>query len=57
MCLLCRLQEVNKTWSESPFIRDNRDDLSKEVTDLLDRIFVVDPLKRITVPEIMQHPW
>ena len=57
MCLLCRLQEVNKTWSESPFIRDNRDDLSREVTDLLDRIFVVDPLKRITVPEIMKHPW
>ena len=51
------MQEVNKTWSESPFIRDNRDALSKEVTDLLNQIFVVDPLKRITVPEIMKHPW
>lgn len=54
---LCRLQEVNKTWKESPFIRDNRDALSAEVCDLLDLIFVVDPRKRITVPEIMKHPW
>ena len=54
---VCRLQEVNKTWKESPFIRDNRDALSAEVCDLLDLIFVVDPRKRITVPEIMKHPW
>ena len=47
----CRLQEVNKTWKESPFIHDNRDALSGEVCDLLDLIFVVDPRKRITVPE------
>ena len=48
---------MNKTWKDSPFIRDNRDALSAEVCDLLDRIFVVDPTKRITVPEIMSHPW
>ena len=54
---MCRLQEVNKQWSESPFIRDNRDALSKDVCDLLDRIFVIDPRKRITIPEIMKHPW
>ena len=53
----CRLQEVNKTWKESPFIHDNRDALSAEVCDLLDLIFVVDPRKRITIPEIMKHPW
>lgn len=51
------LQEVNKQWSESPFIRDNRDALSKDVCDLLNRIFVIDPRKRITIPEIMKHPW
>ena len=54
---LCRLQEVNKQWSESPFIRDNRDALSTDVCDLLDRIFVINPRKRITIPEIMKHPW
>ena len=48
---------MNKQWSESPFIRDNRDALSKDVCDLLDRIFVIDPRKRITIPEIMKHPW
>ena len=57
LCHLCRLQEVNKTWKESPFIHDNRDALSAEVCDLLDLIFVVDPRKRITVPEIMKHSW
>ena len=54
---LRRLQEVNKQWSESPFIRDNRDALSNDVCDLLDRIFVIDPRKRITIPEIMKHSW
>lgn len=53
----CRLQEVNKQWSESPFIADNVNALSAEARDLLDRIFVLDPSKRITVPEIMRHPW
>ena len=53
----CRLQEVNKSWIESPFIRDNRDALSKEVVDLLNQIFVVDPQKRITIPQLMKHPW
>jgi serine/threonine protein kinase len=54
---LRRLQEVNRQWSESPFIADNVGALSPEARDLLDKIFVVDPTKRITIPEIMQHPW
>ena len=52
-----RLQEVNKTWSESPFIADNVGALSPEARDLLNRIFELDPMKRITVPDIMRHPW
>ncbi|BDA44043.1 Serine/threonine-protein kinase SAPK3 [Coccomyxa sp. Obi] len=51
------LQEVNKQWSESPFIADNVNQLSPEARDLLDRIFVLDPTKRITIPEIMRHAW
>lgn len=54
---LCRLQEVNRNWSESPFIADNVGALSAEARDLLDKIFVVDPTKRITIHEIMEHPW
>ncbi len=52
-----RLQEVNKQWNESPFIADNVNQLSLEARDLLDRIFVLDPSKRITIPEIMRHAW
>ena len=52
-----RLQEVNRGWSESPFVAGNVGALSPEARDLLDRIFVVDPARRITVPQIMRHPW
>jgi serine/threonine protein kinase len=52
-----RLQEVNRQWSESPYIADNVGSLSSEARDLLDKIFVVDPTKRITIAEIMKHPW
>ncbi|GAX78183.1 hypothetical protein CEUSTIGMA_g5625.t1 [Chlamydomonas eustigma] len=31
--------------------------LSPEVLDLLNRIFVIDPSKRISLPDIMSHPW
>ncbi|XVE83105.1 hypothetical protein DITRI_Ditri16bG0060700 [Diplodiscus trichospermus] len=31
--------------------------VSKECTHLLSRIFVANPEKRITIPEIEQHPW
>ncbi|KAK8479650.1 hypothetical protein V6N13_021264 [Hibiscus sabdariffa] len=31
--------------------------VSKECIHLLSRIFVADPDKRITIPEIKQHPW
>ncbi|KAG8478560.1 hypothetical protein CXB51_028468 [Gossypium anomalum] len=31
--------------------------LSKDCRHLLSRIFVADPEKRITIPEIKQHPW
>ncbi|KAK9834291.1 hypothetical protein WJX81_004049 [Elliptochloris bilobata] len=51
------LQEVNKDWSESPFVAKKVGALSPEARDLLDRIFVVDPAKRISVPQILEHPW
>ena len=48
---------MSKNWKESSFIAENVGALSAEVRDLLDRIFVVDPSKRITLAQIMQHPW
>jgi serine/threonine protein kinase len=55
--MLCRLQEVNKHWSKSPFLSENVGALSPEARDLLDKIFQTDPKQRITIPQIMQHPW
>ena len=55
--LLRRLQEVNKQWSESPFLADNIKALSPEARDLLDKIFRTNPKDRIKIPQIMQHPW
>lgn len=48
---------MNKEWSESPFIAKNVGALSPEARDLLDKIFVVEPSKRITVAQILEHPW
>ncbi len=31
--------------------------LSPEVLDLFSRIFVLDPTKRISIPQIRLHPW
>jgi 5'-AMP-activated protein kinase catalytic alpha subunit len=31
--------------------------LSPGARDLIPRMLLVDPLKRITIPEIRQHPW
>ncbi|EQC38348.1 CAMK/CAMKL/AMPK protein kinase [Saprolegnia diclina VS20] len=31
--------------------------LSEHARDLIPRMLVVDPMKRITIPEIRQHPW
>jgi serine/threonine protein kinase len=30
---------------------------SKFLPEIMDRIFVVDPKKRISIPEIKEHPW
>lgn len=31
--------------------------ITPECRDILQRIFVADPTQRITIPEIVQHPW
>ena len=44
-------------WYESPALKGKVHLLSPECRDLLDKIFVLDPTKRITVPEIIKHPF
>ena len=44
-------------WSDSPVLKEHVHLLSPECRDLLDRIFVTDPKRRITVPQIMEHPF
>lgn len=48
---------MERRWFEGPDMKKNVERLSPECRDLLDRIFVVDPKKRITITQIMQHPW
>ena len=57
MHLGCRLQQVRSLWSEIPHIQKAVEKLSKECMDLLNRIFVVDDKKRITIEAIKEHPW
>jgi serine/threonine-protein kinase SRK2 len=51
------LQQVSKRWSEVPHMAEAIKKLSPECKDLLNRIFVVDAKKRITLEEIEHHPW
>lgn len=52
-----RLQQVRSLWSEIPHIQKAVEKLSKECMDLLNKIFVVDDKKRITIDAIKEHPW
>lgn len=51
------LQQVSKRWSEVPHMAEAVKKLSPEIKDLLNRIFVIDATKRITIKQIERHPW
>ncbi|PRW57692.1 Serine threonine- kinase SAPK9 [Chlorella sorokiniana] len=51
------LQQVSKRWSEVPHMAEAIKKLSPECKDLLNRIFVIDAKKRITIEDIERHPW
>lgn len=51
------LQQVSKRWSEVPHMAEAVKKLSPECKDLLNRIFVIDATKRITIDKIERHPW
>ena len=44
-------------WSDSPVLKEHVHLLSPECHDLLDKIFVTDPKRRITVSRIIEHPF
>jgi serine/threonine-protein kinase SRK2 len=51
------LQQVRQPWTGLPHIKAALGKLSPECTDLLNKIFVIDDKKRISVPAIKAHPW
>ncbi|KAI8101424.1 hypothetical protein M9435_001530 [Picochlorum sp. BPE23] len=51
------LQQVSKRWSEVPHMAEAVKKLSPEIKDLLNRIFVIDAAKRVTIKQIERHPW
>lgn len=51
------LQQVSKRWSEVPHMAEAVKKLSPEIKDLLNRIFVIDATKRISIKQIERHPW
>lgn len=51
------LQQVSKRWSEVPHMAEAVKKLTPECKDLLNRIFVIDAGKRITIEQIERHPW
>ena len=53
----CRLQQVRSLWSDIPHIQKAVAKLTPECMDLLNKIFVVDDKKRITIDHIKEHPW
>mmetsp|Transcript_10826 Transcript_10826/g.27788 ORF Transcript_10826/g.27788 Transcript_10826/m.27788 type:complete len:469 (+) Transcript_10826:407-1813(+) len=50
-------QQCAMHWSDMPSNEKGVSQLSIEVKDLLDKIFVVDSTKRIHLDEIKNHPW
>lgn len=50
-------QQTAGTWSEVPHIQKTVKKLSPEVRDLLNHILVPSEEERITIPEILNHPW
>eukprot|EP00887_Chlorella_sp_A99_P003726 scaffold7.g3726.t1 len=51
------LQQVSKRWSEVPHMAEAVKKLTPQCKDLLNRIFVIDAKKRITIEDIERHPW
>lgn len=51
------LQQVKQPWSGIPHIKQAIENLSKECMDLLNKIFVIDSSKRISLQGIRDHPW
>ncbi|GIL76389.1 hypothetical protein Vretifemale_5984 [Volvox reticuliferus] len=50
-------QHMHPRWRDNPALRDHVPLLSQDALDLLDKCFEKDEDKRISVREIMQHPW
>ncbi|WIA14928.1 hypothetical protein OEZ85_001641 [Tetradesmus obliquus] len=59
MTMQARIEAMKQqNWVDSDeFVKANATNLSPECRDLLDKIFVADEFKRITLQGIKEHPW
>ena len=48
---------MRSLWSDIPHIQKAVEKLTPECMDLLNKVFVVDDKKRITIEHIKEHPW
>lgn len=49
------MKDLNKLILEGKYIL--KEDVSSEVRDLLTKVLEKDPKKRLTIPQILCHPW
>ncbi|KAK9817476.1 hypothetical protein WJX74_000353 [Apatococcus lobatus] len=49
--------ETSRPWYEADLLKGAAATISPEGKDLLDRIFTIDPVRRISMREVQQHPW
>ena len=54
---LCRREEVERSWKDTPRLSTKVSKLSPEVHDLLDKMLNTQPEKRFAVEDIKQHTW
>lgn len=51
------MQQMQQKWYEMPRVQKSVPKLSEEIKDLLNRIMVVNEDERISLEEIVEHPW
>ena len=54
---LCRREEVERSWKDTPRLSRKVSKLSPEVRDLLDNILNTKPEERFTLEDVKQHSW
>lgn len=51
------MSELHQLINKANFKFSERVQISNEAKDLIENLLVVDPKQRLTVPQILNHPW